>query len=81
MKISVLVHPNSKKPRIEKDSQGIVHVHLTESPMEGKANQAAIEALAKYFETKKNNVFLISGAKSKSKLFEIISNKSTINLS
>jgi len=72
MKISVIVHPNSKKPRIEKDLLGDLHVYVSDPPLGGKANKAVIVALSKHFKTKKSNVILLSGEKSKHKLFEII---------
>lgn len=71
IKISVITHPNSKNPRIEKDLVGVVHVYVHEPPLEGRANRAVVVALAEYFRTKKSNVILLSGAKSKCKLFEI----------
>ena len=72
MKLSVIVHPNSKKERVEKDLLGTLHVYVNAPPLEGKANSAVIEKLANYFKTKKGNVILISGKKSKIKIFEII---------
>lgn len=72
MKISVIAHPNAKKPRIEKDLLNTLHVYVHEPPLEGKANKAVIESLSVYFNTKKSNVILLSGEKSKNKLFEII---------
>lgn len=42
MKTSVIVHPNAKKPRIEKDLLGAIHVYVHESPLEEKANRAEI---------------------------------------
>lgn len=71
MKISVIVHPNSKKERIEKDLLGELHVYVNQPPLGGKANKAVIEALADYFKTGKSNIKLISGFKSKHKIFEI----------
>lgn len=71
MKISVIAHPNSKKPRIEKDLLGTLHAYVSEPPLEGKANYAIIMALAGYFNVKKSQVQLISGSKSKTKIFEI----------
>lgn len=71
MKIAVIAHPNSKKPRIEKDLLETLHVYVSEPPLEGKANNAIREALAKYFNVKKSSVMLISGEKSKNKLFEV----------
>lgn len=71
MRITVNVHPNSKRARIEKDLLGTLHVYVSQPPLEGKANKAVIEALAKHFKTKKSSIYLISGTKSKSKVFEV----------
>lgn len=71
MKIIVIAHPNSKKPRIEKDLMEVLHIYVHEPPLEGRANKAIVEALAEYFHVKKSNVLLLSGAKSKQKVFEI----------
>ena len=79
MKISVIAHPNTKKPRVEKDLLGMIHVYVHEPPLEGNANKAVIEALADYFQMKKGNVILVSGEKSKNKVFEIVG-KDTIDL-
>ncbi len=73
MKISVIVHPNAKRPRIEKDLLETLHVYVNQPPLEGKANEAVIGALTDYFKVKRNQVFLISGHKTKIKVFEIIS--------
>jgi uncharacterized protein (TIGR00251 family) len=72
MKISVIAHPNAKRPRIEKDLLDTLHVYVSEPPLEGKANKAVIEALAEYFHTKKSQVILLSGEKSKNKNFLLI---------
>ena len=79
MKVSVVAHPNSKKTlpagrqaRGEKDLLGTLHVYVSQPPLEGKANRAIIEALSKHFIVKKNSIRLLSGEKSKNKLFEII---------
>ncbi|MEK7558709.1 MAG: DUF167 domain-containing protein [Patescibacteria group bacterium] len=79
MKISVIAHPNSKKTlpagrqaRVEKDLLETLHVYVSQPPLEGKANRAVIEALAEYFKVKRNYVRLLSGEKSRVKLFEII---------
>lgn len=72
MKINIIAHPNAKKPRIEKDLLGTIHVYVHEPPFEGKANNAIRETLTKYFKVKKSSVMLISGEKSKNKLFEIL---------
>ncbi len=72
MKLVVIAHPNSKKPRVEKDLLDTLHVYVNEPPLDGKANKAVREALADYFTVKKSSVLLVSGEKSKHKAFEII---------
>jgi hypothetical protein len=72
MKISIIAHPNSKRPRVEKDLLGTLHIFVSQPPLEGKANNAVREALTKYYSVKKNAVMLLSGEKSKNKVFEII---------
>lgn len=71
MKISVIVHPNSKREHIEKDLLGTLHIYVNEPPLEGKANKAVISSLADYFQISKSNIKLVSGLKSKHKIFEI----------
>lgn len=72
MKINVIVHPNAKTEKVEKDLLETLHIYVNKPPLEGKANNAAIELLSKYFNVKKNCVLLISGHKSKNKVFEIL---------
>jgi uncharacterized protein (TIGR00251 family) len=71
VKISIIAHPNSKKPRIEKDLLDTLHVYVSEPPLEGKANNAIRESLADYFNVKKSAVLIVSGEKSKNKVFVI----------
>lgn len=72
MKIIITAHPNSKKPRIEKDLFGNLHIYVNEPPLEGKANRAIIESLADYFHIKRNRISLVSGEKSKIKTFKLL---------
>ncbi len=71
MKVSVIAHPNSRKPRVEKDLFGDLHIYVNEPPLEGKANYAVLLALAKHLKIRKSAVRLVGGEKSKHKLFEI----------
>ena len=71
MQITIVTHPNARKPRVEQDLLGTLHVYVNAPPLEGKANKAVIEALADYFKVKKNAVTLLSGQKSKNKRLEI----------
>ena len=71
VKIIVGVHPNSKKPRVEKDLFGQLQIYVNQPPLDGRANLAVIEALAEYFKIKKYQIELVSGQKSKLKVFKI----------
>lgn len=71
MKITVIAHPNSKKPRIENDLLGNLHVYVNKPPLEGKANREIVNFLAKHFNVGKSRIILLSGEKSKLKTFEI----------
>ena len=71
MKLPVMVHPNSKNPRVEKDLTGMLHIYVNAPPLEGKANQAVIESLANFLNTKKSKIILLKGTKSKKKIFEV----------
>ena len=71
MKITVSVKAGRKESRIEKLSDSSFSVWVKEKPQEGKANYAVREALAEYFNIPKSRVTLISGEKSKTKVFEI----------
>lgn len=72
MKIAVKVHPHSKKPHINKDATGTLNVYVTQPAIDNQANIAVIDALAQYFQIKKSAVQLITGTKSKIKMFEIL---------
>ncbi len=71
MKLEVIVHPNSKRPRIDKDLLGTLHIYVSQPPLEGRANLAVIKALAEHFEVSKSAIVLVRGEKSKLKEFEI----------
>jgi len=70
MKIKVIVIPNSKKPSVRKEDNTYV-VRVDAPPTKGRANRRLIEILAKYFDTKKSKIRIISGEKSREKIVEI----------
>lgn len=71
MKIKIIVHPNSRHSKIEKDLLGTYHVYLNAPPLEGKANIALIKALADYFRLRKSDIQITSGFKSKLKTISL----------
>lgn len=71
MKLTVMAHPNSKRPRVEKDSLGTMHVYIHEPPLDGRANEAVRDALADFLNIKKYRLSLIKGHQGKKKIFEV----------
>lgn len=71
MKLELIAHPHSKRPRVEKDLLGGWHVYVSQPPLAGRANAAIIAALAGHFKISKAQVKLLRGGRSKLKLFEI----------
>ena len=71
MKISITVKPNARRESVEKNPDGSYRVSVKAPPVEGKANEAVIEALADYFSVPKSTIFIVKGTKGKKKLVEI----------
>ena len=71
MKISVKVKPRARAEKVEEKDGGLVVLVKAEAK-EGKANIAVIKALAAHFGVAPSRVRLVSGARSKTKLFEIL---------
>lgn len=74
MLIKVKVFPNSKKQMVAKKEEDEFEVRVKEKPERGKANQAVKDVLAEYFNVPKENIRMIRGFKSRSKIFEIKAN-------
>ena len=81
MKIGVKVKAGAKESKIvppplrlikTDESLEYFTVFVKEPPVHGKANDAVIKLLAKYFSTISKNVKLVRGATSKTKIFEIL---------
>ena len=72
MKIFVAVKTGAKKESIEKIAEGVFRVEVRARPVQGKANQAIIKVLAKYFGVAQSRVVIIKGQKAKGKTIEII---------
>lgn len=64
--MEVYIKTNSKENRLELD-ENVFILHITASPVKGKANKAIIQFLSKFFNISKNQLSIISGLKSKSK--------------
>jgi uncharacterized protein (TIGR00251 family) len=70
-KISVQVKTQARKENIVKISQQEYQVSVHAAAIAGKANQALIDLLARYFSVPKSSVKLLRGRSSRKKAFEI----------
>ena len=71
MRITIKTKPNSKKEMIEKIGERNFLIAVKEHPFDGKANNAIVKSIAKYFNVSSAKVRIISGHKSKQKIIEI----------
>jgi hypothetical protein len=72
MKLQVIVKPKSRKTKVTQLTESVYEVAVTAPPVGGKANEAAIEALADYFHVHKNQVEIVSGFTGVNKVIKII---------
>jgi hypothetical protein len=70
LQINVKVKTGSKISEIKSEDEGYT-CKLKAKPIEGKANQELIKALAKYFRTTQDNLVILKGIKSKNKVIRI----------
>ena len=71
MRISVRIKPNSKTETVEKLPGGEFLVRVKAPAKEGKANEALIIALKRYFNIPKSRISIASGLGSKNKIVDI----------
>ena len=71
MIINVRVIPRAKFNRVEVKSDGLVRVHTTTAPTDGKATMDVIKMLAQHYNVPKSSIKLIRGQTSRDKVFEI----------
>lgn len=71
MNISVEVKPGSKVEAVDQLSELAYRVRVRARPVDGKANDAVIAALAKHFGVARSRIQLLKGEKSRKKLFAI----------
>ncbi len=71
MRILIEVKPNSTQNKIEKITESVYKIWVSAPPIEGKANKAIIELLAKHFKIAKSLITIKNGKSSKTKVVEI----------
>jgi uncharacterized protein len=69
--ITVKVLPRSSRNQVVNSDEGVWKVKITSAPVEGKANKAVREYLAKCLDIAKDRVDIVSGDRSKLKTVRI----------
>ncbi len=71
-RLKVRVIPNAKKTAFAGYREDEIVLRLNAPALEGKANKAAVEFVSKVLEVPRSAVSVVSGEKSRHKIFEII---------
>ena len=71
IRITVTVVPRAREARIVRVGEGHFRVSVTAPAREGRANAAAVAALAEHFKVARTRVRIARGATSRQKLVEI----------
>jgi len=72
MRIYIKVSPKSSRNEVTKISEGEYKVKLTAPPVDGKANEALINILARHFKVAKSSVRIVGGKTAKTKIVDIM---------
>jgi hypothetical protein len=71
MIIKVRVIPNSKTESVLCVDEANYRLKVREKAIEGRANEAVVEALASYFKVRKSDITIVGGLRSRDKTIEI----------
>jgi uncharacterized protein (TIGR00251 family) len=71
-KLKVRVIPNARKTEFTGYRGDELVLRLNAPALEGKANKAAIEYVSRYFGVARSAVLMVSGEKSRHKIFQIV---------
>ena len=71
-RFQVRVQPGARRNEIIAVEEGVVRMRVSAPPVEGKANTAVVEGLAKALDVRISAVRLLAGATSRVKLMEVI---------
>lgn len=68
---AVKIHPRAKNNAITGEVDGALKVSLTAPPVDGKANEACIEFLAKLLKVPRSSITIASGQSSRRKVVRV----------
>ena len=68
---NVRVIPRARQNSITVDDDGTIRVHTTTAPTDGKANDAVVRALAKFWGVSRSSIHIIRGETSHNKVISV----------
>ncbi|HLV89371.1 MAG TPA: DUF167 domain-containing protein [Candidatus Sulfotelmatobacter sp.] len=68
---AVRIHPRAKKNAITGELGEVLKISLTTPPIDGRANQACIDFLAKLLKVPRSSVTIASGQTSRNKIIRV----------
>ena len=71
MRLYLRVIPRSSQNRIEKICEGEYKAWLNAPPVDGKANEALVEIVAKHFGVSKSAVTIVGGKSARTKMVDV----------
>ncbi len=71
MRLKVFVKPGAYEDRVFREPNGSLRVWVRARPQGGKANEAAVKAVAKFLRLPKSSVRIVSGLSSRTKTLEV----------
>ena len=71
MRLRIRVKPGAHAERVSREPDGSLLVSVTARAQEGKANEAAVRAVAAFLRVPKSSVRIRSGLSSRTKLLEV----------
>lgn len=71
VRVPVKVKPNAKAERVEVQPDGSLLVFVNAPPVDGKANEAVVRAVAAHFEVPRSSVEIVRGVTGRQKLLEV----------
>ncbi|MGC9310531.1 MAG: DUF167 domain-containing protein [Candidatus Aenigmatarchaeota archaeon] len=72
MEVRIRVVPNASKDEVIEEPDGSLKVRVAARAVEGKANRAVIEVLAKHFGIRKNKIEILRGEKGREKVVSVM---------
>ena len=71
MRVTIRVHPGSRRPGVGGDHDGALVVRVRERAVDGRATEAALTAVADALSVPRRTITLVAGATTRTKILDI----------